>query len=769
MADVQSGQPIDPDRSLVRIASITKLFTATAVMQQVAAGRLDLAADVNSYLTTTCTIPSVDGDHVTLENLLDHTAGFEERSVGVGARSADQVAPLETFLATDMPARIRPAGQISAYSNYGAGLAGQIVASVTGQSWGDYVRATSWIRWGCGTPRRSSRSRPRWPTDAAHSYDWTDGGYQEIPFIFDRLPTGRRDQLDGRGHGRLHDRPPGRRKALCDNRLSPVPDAAMLDPTTLALMHQRSFSANPDLDGYAHGFRERTIAGHRALTHDGSWEGFESLLLLVPDSDLGLFVSTNSTGGIELVTDLLDRFTGRFLTTQPRPVTTSGAAATATRPTSAGYYQPARHNETSLERILTPFNTTRLSIDGSTVTFQGRPWDQIGPLLYQDRAGGQRLALVSVPDGTRYVATDGAAYQLVPSHGHRSDESAGAAGAGVGPAGRARRCRSSRWSGGCGSVPRRSAGGLGVVRRLAIVTTAVGLGFVVLLFGMLAGDTSEYVYGLASSFGWLLVLPLVFLVLTAGTIGLTVSVLGVRQRRAVPGAPVDADRRDARDHLVPAPLSSHRLAALIHGVRQQAAGATSAGGLLCCAGHQAETEPALPARPWQARPAARSSATPRRPWQARPAARRMALVDLTALGLHVAGSGHPQRDEHLGLSQNFLVQRRRPYLQSPAIVNGQAGDGCDGEGPSAVDALPLNHCQRLDARRHDLEAGSRQGLGINPARQGTSRVRNPASEPGVARSGRRAQPGAGQHHGRSHRRGTSALLCTYGRLCPVEG
>ena len=51
LADVERGVAFDADRSLVRIASITKLFTWTAVMQQVEAGRLDLDADVNQYLT----------------------------------------------------------------------------------------------------------------------------------------------------------------------------------------------------------------------------------------------------------------------------------------------------------------------------------------------------------------------------------------------------------------------------------------------------------------------------------------------------------------------------------------------------------------------------------------------------------------------------------------------------------------------------------------------------------------------------------------------
>ncbi|OLE29263.1 MAG: hypothetical protein AUG44_04995 [Actinobacteria bacterium 13_1_20CM_3_71_11] len=138
-ADLARGTPIDPARSLVRIASISKLFTWTAVMQQVEAGRLDLNADVNRYLTA-FKIPATYPQPVTLQALLNHTAGFEDRVIGTGARSAADVPPLGEYLATHMPARIRPPGRISAYSNYGAALAGYIVSVVSGEPYDAYVQ-----------------------------------------------------------------------------------------------------------------------------------------------------------------------------------------------------------------------------------------------------------------------------------------------------------------------------------------------------------------------------------------------------------------------------------------------------------------------------------------------------------------------------------------------------------------------------------------------------------------------------------------------------
>jgi len=90
-ADVEHGVTVDPQTTLFRIASITKLFTWTAVMQLVEQGRLDLNADIDTYLDFR--IPATLGDEdeeddedarplapITLAHLLTHTAGFEDRA-----------------------------------------------------------------------------------------------------------------------------------------------------------------------------------------------------------------------------------------------------------------------------------------------------------------------------------------------------------------------------------------------------------------------------------------------------------------------------------------------------------------------------------------------------------------------------------------------------------------------------------------------------------------------------------------------------------------
>ena len=77
----RSALPVDPALTLFRPGSVSKLLTWTAVMQLVEQGKIDLDADINQYLDFK--IPGVDGKPITMRNLMQHTAGFEEQAKGI--------------------------------------------------------------------------------------------------------------------------------------------------------------------------------------------------------------------------------------------------------------------------------------------------------------------------------------------------------------------------------------------------------------------------------------------------------------------------------------------------------------------------------------------------------------------------------------------------------------------------------------------------------------------------------------------------------------
>src|SRR5436190_22592054 len=137
-ADVAKKTKVDPATTMFRPGSISKLFTWTAVMQQVEAGKIDLNADVNQYIDFK--IPPFQGKPVTMLNLMTHTPGFEEAVKDLITLKEKDYVQFDALLKRWVPNRIYAPGTTPAYSNYGASLAGYIVQRVSGEPFDAYVQ-----------------------------------------------------------------------------------------------------------------------------------------------------------------------------------------------------------------------------------------------------------------------------------------------------------------------------------------------------------------------------------------------------------------------------------------------------------------------------------------------------------------------------------------------------------------------------------------------------------------------------------------------------
>ena len=99
-ADLETKRPMSPDKTIVRIASISKVFTATAVMQLVEQGKLGLDDDVNQHLKD-FQLDASFPEPVRVKHLLTHTGGFDDDYIKQ-ALTASEVVPLGQYLATRM-------------------------------------------------------------------------------------------------------------------------------------------------------------------------------------------------------------------------------------------------------------------------------------------------------------------------------------------------------------------------------------------------------------------------------------------------------------------------------------------------------------------------------------------------------------------------------------------------------------------------------------------------------------------------------------------
>jgi CubicO group peptidase (beta-lactamase class C family) len=300
-ADRERDIAVDTERTLFDIGSVTKLFTATAVMQLVEQGRVDLHADVNDYLTDV-RVPATYPEPVTLAHLLTHTAGFEDRLfLGMVAPSAEERQPLGDNLSQHLPPRVRPPGEVIDYSNYGITLAGHVVEAVSGQAFDEYVRDN--ILQPLGMARSGFDVPPELEADMARPYGNFGAEFELLkPWHLNHLPAGglRTTATEAAAFMLAH---------LNDG----VHDGVrILDAATVAEMQATQFRSHPAVSGVGYGFFEQQVEGRRGVQHAGDWVGTAAILYLLPNEGVGIFAAYNSGDGAlartKLVEALLERY-----------------------------------------------------------------------------------------------------------------------------------------------------------------------------------------------------------------------------------------------------------------------------------------------------------------------------------------------------------------------------------------------------------------------------------------------------------------------------
>jgi len=176
-ADVENKKAVIPDKTIFRVGSVSKLFTATAVMQMYEQGLLQPNTDVNRYLRSF----QLDEDYpepVTMAGLLTHTAGFRGGAIGSSIRDESEVMPLKEYVAASKIPRAMPPGQVINYSNYGYNLAGYLVEEISGIPFAEYIDRN--ILKPLGMEHSRFDLKPDQAPEPAQSYSFVNGNYEII-------------------------------------------------------------------------------------------------------------------------------------------------------------------------------------------------------------------------------------------------------------------------------------------------------------------------------------------------------------------------------------------------------------------------------------------------------------------------------------------------------------------------------------------------------------------------------------------------------------
>ncbi|HKQ20188.1 MAG TPA: serine hydrolase domain-containing protein [Candidatus Eisenbacteria bacterium] len=308
LADVARRRPVIPDSTIWRIGSISKVFTATAVMELVDRGRVKLDAPVDHYVHRV-RIPQTFPEPVSVRELLDHTAGFDEIRPGTQAATRDDVLPLDRFLQGKL-VRVRPPGRTIAYSTYGITLAGELIQEVAGMPYEAFLRRNIW------KPLGMTQTAITVPPDG----EYTAKGYEVEG-----------DSLVAQRWEWYHTVPASSVNATVADMarfmeahlgLGAVRGARILSEQSAREMQRQQVTMDPSIPGYGLGFSEDFVGDLRVLEHGGNMAGFSALMVLVPTARAGFFVVNHREGttlGNNLKWTLLERFFPEARVRRPVP------------------------------------------------------------------------------------------------------------------------------------------------------------------------------------------------------------------------------------------------------------------------------------------------------------------------------------------------------------------------------------------------------------------------------------------------------------------
>ncbi len=395
------GQPVavDPQTSLFRLASISKIPTSIAAMQLVEQGKVDLDADISAYLDFE--IERRFDEPLTLRHLLTHSAGFEE-----SIRIAQDETDLEAYVKTNPPVQVFAPGTTPGYSNYGMALTGYIVQRVSGQPFETYVREHVLEPAGM-TTSTYEQPLPAGLTGSLGPGHTSTG--EEVPFeLMGDFPAGSltvsAPDFAAFMNAQLSRSPKLLREETWEQMWSPGLGEERLG--------NRAKAGEMGL-----GYFDLSRHGRRVVGHGGDIQGWHSQFELYPEERTGIFISYNGDGNEasnNLREDLAQGFADRYF--PGKTVKASGSKDSVERARQvAGSYVPSRVPWASFAAAWVPtLFTATIEHTGDGGLKDGKTqYVEVEPWVWRQVDGRSAIA-AQVKDGKVVSLSQGPALTLIP-------------------------------------------------------------------------------------------------------------------------------------------------------------------------------------------------------------------------------------------------------------------------------------------------------------------------------------------------------------------
>jgi CubicO group peptidase (beta-lactamase class C family) len=406
-ADLDDKISVDSNRTVFHGGSISKVVTATAVMQLVERGLVDLNEDVNTYLKR-FKLEKNYLQPVTLAHLLTHTGGIEWRGIGTGVRSQYELIPLGEYLGSKVLYRVAPPGEVIIYSSIGMALAGYIVEEVSDVPFAQYIDENIFQPLGMNRSSFKQPPPPHITSDVAVGYAYKNGDLKTYtsPYLSIIPPAGDFfvNAADIARFMIAH---------LQDGRYG---DVRILEEATVREMHRQQFAHHPELRGRTYGFSEWFENDKRAIFHDGSAQGFNARLFLLLNHNLGFFVAWNNNS-LGLKWELTSQFLDRYYPVQEKPIPPQPSPSFRNQVHRfTGYYRDVGYNRHTIEKLTSLLGQIKVTANsnGTLRVFSDR-LVQVEPFLFQWADSDGYVVFREDNNGDiAYMLTGSGAYEKLP-------------------------------------------------------------------------------------------------------------------------------------------------------------------------------------------------------------------------------------------------------------------------------------------------------------------------------------------------------------------
>ncbi|MGI6608464.1 MAG: serine hydrolase domain-containing protein [Erysipelotrichaceae bacterium] len=285
-SDIEKKIPVTED-TVMEWGSVSKLLVWVSVMQLVEQGVIDLNTDISKYLPEGFLKNINFAEAITMLNLMNHNAGFEETIIGMATAKEERIISLKEYLQKFQPEQVYKPGLVCAYSNWGTTLAAYIVEYVAGMSYDEYVNRYIF--------------KPLEMNDSAIRADLTDNQTVRERRMELKIYQGLKEIKPNMNYTIMY--PAG----SCTSTIADMQKFAQSllseetvlfeNPETYYLLFSPSlYIPKTDIPRNYHGFWYLDTYDAHIIGHGGNTAGCTSQLLLDIENGIGMVVQTNQAG-----------------------------------------------------------------------------------------------------------------------------------------------------------------------------------------------------------------------------------------------------------------------------------------------------------------------------------------------------------------------------------------------------------------------------------------------------------------------------------------